>query len=270
MAFLNSKFPFDPDMIQGSTIGIAADIGRHDSGMHRHNRAQLLYAPQGCMTITLDQTQCVLPPTKAAWIPTGINHCVQMRNVVAYRSVYFDTQVFADLPQTVKILGVNGLLQALIERMAFWEWEMNPELQQALVTLFIEELMLAPEETLALVMPTDHRLSDWLLKLQSKGIQAEPLNCMAKTIGASEKTISRIFTKQTGMPYQTWRQQWRLHCAIEKLAERMTVSQVASSLGFSSDSAFISFFKQQLGTTPSQFIKPAMDQIYRCQRLISD
>lgn len=255
MVKLKQTFRFDPDELHCDVIGIAADIGRHDSGMHKHRRAQLLYAPVGCMTITLENTQCVLPPTKAAWIPAGVMHCAMMHNVVAYRSVYFDPQVFPELPKSVKVLGVNPLLQALIERMAFWEWEMKRELQQALVTLFIEELCSSPEEPLQLALPTDPRLAPWLKQLQGRRLHAEPLNCMAKLVGASEKTISRIFAKQTGMPYQAWRQQWRLHLAIEKLAEGWAVSQVASYLGFSSDSAFISFFKQQVGTTPSQYGK---------------
>lgn len=32
----------------------------------------------------------------------------------------------------------------------------------------------------------------------------------ARTGGASEKTISRIFRRETGLSYQQWRQQWRL------------------------------------------------------------
>ena len=246
---------FDIDTLKANVIGIAANLGRHDSGIHQHQKAQLLYAPRGCITITLNNIQCVLPPTKAIWIPAETTHCAKVHNMVAFRSIYFDVKTYPQLPKTVKVFGVNSLLQALIERMAFWESTMEPKSQQALVTLFMEELLTAPDEPLQLTLPTDPRLTQWLLQLRSRKIQPEPLNRMASTISASEKTISRIFTKQTGMPYQAWRQQWRLHSAIEELAEGMTVSHVASSQGFSSDSAFISFFKQQLGSTPGQFIK---------------
>lgn len=57
------------------------------------------------------------------------------------------------------------------------------------------------------------------------------------------------------MPYQAWRQQWRLMKAIELLAEGCSVSHVAFALDFSSDSAFISFFRKQTGGTPSQYIR---------------
>lgn len=43
--------------------------------------------------------------------------------------------------------------------------------------------------------------------------------------------------------------------AIELLAEMPSVSSVAQRLGFSSDSAFIAFFRQFTGTTPKRFMK---------------
>ncbi len=244
----------DIDAADSPIVGIAAEIGHHDSGMHHHRKAQLLYAPAGCMRIALDGRQCVLPPTRAAWIPPGVHHRVTMHNVVAYRSVYFMDGLLPEQPEEVKIIGVNPLLKALIERMAFWQWDMPVTKQQALLTLFSEELAAAPEEYLQLPLPVDSRLTDWLKGLASGAFEPEPLNRMAESIGASEKTISRIFTRETGMPYQSWRQQWRLLAAIELLAEGVCVADVAFALDFASDSAFISFFRQHTGETPRRYM----------------
>ncbi len=57
------------------------------------------------------------------------------------------------------------------------------------------------------------------------------------------------------MNYQDWRQQWRLLKAVELLSTGMQVSAVADWLAFSSDSAFIAFFKKQTGQTPLMFMK---------------
>jgi hypothetical protein len=67
----SSRSPFDPDQHAGSAIGIAAALGWHDSGRHQHQRHQLLFAQAGCMTIELDDQVCLLPPTRAAWLPAG-------------------------------------------------------------------------------------------------------------------------------------------------------------------------------------------------------
>ncbi|MGR5063039.1 AraC family transcriptional regulator [Photobacterium sp. DNB22_13_2] len=255
MALITEQTQFNPDSIPSQIIGIAANIGRHDSGMHSHRKAQLLFAPSGCMSITLDNQQCILPPTRAAWIPSGISHCAVMTNVVAYRSVYFDIRCKEEGFDKLRIIGVTPLLRELIERMAFWPWEMPYSEQEALVSLFWQELAVAPEENLLLPLPSDARLKTWMKKLNNEGRTPPPLNKAALSIGASEKTISRIFSRETGMPYQAWRQQWRLMKAIELLSEHKPVSAVAFELDFSSDSAFISFFRKQTGTTPNAYIK---------------
>ncbi|MCW8335342.1 AraC family transcriptional regulator [Vibrio paucivorans] len=256
MAIIDETTRFDADMLEASVIGIAAEVGKHDSGMHSHCKAQLLFAPQGCMTITLDNTQCILPPTRAAWIPAGVKHCARMNNVVAYRSLYFDQSVSPELEHQVKVFDVSPLFVALIERMAFWPWDIPDKLTTNTVALFFEELASLKEQHLSLPMPTDRRLIPWLSRLQIGDAIVPQLNTLSQTIGASGKTITRIFAKETGMPYQNWRQRWRLQKSIEMLSSGLQVNDVAYQLEFSSDSAFIAFFKQQTGLTPLQYLSP--------------
>ncbi|MGI2068501.1 AraC family transcriptional regulator [Shewanella baltica] len=255
MAFIRPEHQFNPDQLDNLVIGIAADMGEHDSGVHYHRKAQLLYAPTGVMRFTLADTQMVLPPTRAAWLPAGVKHSVTMRNVVAYRSLYFEPETVTSLPDKVTIFHVNPLLKALIDTMSFWPWDKPRSTQHNAFLLLCEELGHAAEENLALPLPQDKRLKTWLAQLQQHQKPPANLKDMAVEIGASERTISRIFSTQTGMAYQAWRQQWRLLSAIEQLAAGASVAQVGFNLQFSSDSAFISFFKQYTGTTPAQYFK---------------
>lgn len=80
---------FDPDIFTDPVIGIASDIGAHDSGQHSHLRHQLLFSAAGSITIEIDKTIYLLPPRRAAWIPAGTIHRAIMRGVMAYRSLYF-------------------------------------------------------------------------------------------------------------------------------------------------------------------------------------
>lgn len=57
------------------------------------------------------------------------------------------------------------------------------------------------------------------------------------------------------MSYQSWRQQWRLLKAMEMLCDGWSLSQVAQQLDFVSDSAFIVFFRQYTGTTPTRYLR---------------
>lgn len=253
MAVIAAGQQFDVDTLSNQVIGIATEVGQHDSGMHQHTKGQLLYAPVGCMSITLDGMQSVLPPTRAAWIPSGTVHCARMRNVVSYRSLYFSADLAKLLPKTMCIVEVSVLLQALIERMAFWDWQKLEIEQTNTLALFFEELALAPHQQLHLPLPQDPRLQPWLRSLTAGDLPPQKLNLLQAEIGACGKTISRLFSRETGMPYQAWRQQWRLLKSIELLAEGKRISTVAADLDFASDSAFISFFKQHTGATPAKY-----------------
>ncbi len=251
---INQQVPFDPDLILADVVGIAAEVGNHDSGMHHHGKGQLLYAPQGCMRIVLDGQRCVLPPIRAAWIPAGVEHQVVMTNVVAYRSIYFSPSVSQLIGHEVKIVAVNEILRALIERMAWWPWDLAEVKTHNIQALFVEEMLQAEPEVLQLTLPSHPRLKSLAEGWSPDGTLPPNLSQLAQNIGASSKTISRIFRRETGMSYQTWRQQWRLLAAIELLSLRYQVNDVAYKLAFSSDSAFIHFFRQQTGLTPLDYI----------------
>ncbi|WP_322852451.1 AraC family transcriptional regulator [Vibrio harveyi] len=254
MAIIEDNTRFDADAIAASIVGIAADVGQHDSGMHEHKKGQLLYAPQGCMTFALDNSICILPPTKAVWIPPHTSHRAVMTNVVAYRSLYFDCSKYT-CPDEIVMIEVNDLLKALIDKMALWEWEIEETKTQATSNLFWEELYQAKQFEFSLPLPSDRRLTGFRKAMTKGDFIAPELNQLSQTVGASSKTITRLFKAETGMSYQDWRQQWRLLKAIELLCEERQVSDVAHCLEFSSDSAFIAFFKKQTGQTPLTFMK---------------
>jgi AraC-like DNA-binding protein len=83
------------------------------------------------------------------------------------------------------------------------------------------------------------------------------LERIAHQVGASKRTLERIFQRETGMTLGGWRQQLRLLQALPLLAAGESVTNVALSVGYASTSAFISRFRQVLGTTPGRYYAPA-------------
>ena len=100
-----------------------------------------------------------------------------------------------------------------------------------------------------LALPQDYRLQ----KIDFQQLPP-PLHVLTATVGASEKTITRIFQKETGLGYQAWRQQWRLLKAIALLSDDLPLMEVAHQLGFASDTIFAQFFKRMTGKTPKQYL----------------
>ncbi|PHV02286.1 AraC family transcriptional regulator [Iodobacter sp. BJB302] len=253
MAYLDANDKFNPDQFGADVVGIASLLGNHDSGLHQHQMGQLLFAKKGCIRISLDGLLCLLPSSRAAWIPPGVKHRAEMRQVVDYRSLYFDLGQFPVLPGKVQVIEVNPLLRAVLERLAMADFD--TDWQQArhanLLSVCIEEINQAKQEPLLLVFPLDRRVSCLQENLEQLPLA---LHLFAQQIAASEKTISRIFQRETGMSYQEWRQQWRFLRAVEMLAENGKLSETASALGFASDSAFIAFFKSRTGKTPRAYL----------------
>ncbi len=260
MAIIDEHTLFDADKLTACVVGIAADIGRHDSGMHQHKKGQLLYASQGCMSFALENSICILPPTKAVWIPAHTQHQAMMTNVVAYRSLYFDCSVF-ECPSDMTTIEVNPVLKALIDKMALWAWDKPENEMKKTTDLFWEEFYEAKCHSFQLPLPSERRLKRFYQQLMQESFLVPSLTTLAQSIGASPKTVTRLFKAETGMSYQDWRQQWRLLKAIELLSREMQVSDAAHWLGFSSDSAFIAFFKKLTGKTPLCFMKNHTDPL---------
>lgn len=259
MAWLSRDDNFDPDSLGVPVVGIAAELGQHDSGFHQHEMGQLLFTQQGCINITLADHLCILPPTRVAWIPPRIIHRAEIKGSVGYRSIYLDVNQIGYLAERVEVLEVTPLLRAILERIALspfnTDWLHGTAAN--LLAVCLDEIHLAKREPTLLPLPFDRRLARIPLTTLPP-----PLKILAMNIGASEKTISRIFRRETGFSYQQWRQQWRLIKSIELLAKQGNLSSVANELAFSSDSAFILFFKKMTGRSPREYMSAYKERSY--------
>lgn len=251
MVWITADTVFNPDDHDNDVLGIATEISQHDSGYHFHRKGQLLFSKQGCMRITLNNSICLLPPAHLAWIPAGVSHRVQTRGVVEYRSIYVDSQRNPLFSPHVEVLSVTPLLREVLERIAFANLSINWKCGTAahLWAVCQDEIHSAQRKLTLIPLPKDRRLH-----CLSEMDMPPPLAKLAAKNGATGKTISRIMVKETGLTYQQWRQQWRLLKAIELLAETHTISDVASILEFSSDSAFVTFFKNMTGSRPRVYM----------------
>lgn len=250
MAWLSQQDKFETHWYQASILGIAAEMGQHDSGFHHHDMGQLLFTQKGCIVISLKQRLSLLPPGRVAWIPPEIAHRAQMKASVGYRSVYLSQQYADKIGSEVMILTVSPLLRELLERIAVapFDSDWNDGRLANLLPVFIDELQSANSEPTLLSIPKDRRIKNLSME------QLPPsLIQLAQAVGASEKTVTRIFLRETGMNYQAWRQQWRFIKAVELLAQGKAYHFISQELGLTSDSAFINLFKKMSGVTPKEY-----------------
>lgn len=244
----------DPDRLSAPVVGFVIDApAPHDSGVHQHRRAQLLYAVSGVLQISIGHTQYLLPPTLAAWIPPGLPHRAQAGKPFAYRSLYFDARHARGLPATPRIVAVSPLLRELIVCMADWPLEDRLSAAQArLLRVLVDTLLLAPEQPLQLTLPQDLRLQRIAGCLLADPRLSRDLAALTIRFGLGLRCASRLFQAQTGMALGAWCQQLRLLAGSRMLAEGMAVGEVSDALGYAQESAFIAMFKRCTGRSPGQ------------------
>jgi transcriptional regulator GlxA family with amidase domain len=94
-----------------------------------------------------------------------------------------------------------------------------------------------------------------LLRAVCDILQADPgdtrtLAELGRAVGASDRSLSRLFRTDLGMTFPQWRTQLRLHHALVLLAEGIPVTTVAHQCSWSLASAFIDVFRRSFGHTP--------------------
>jgi len=79
------------------------------------------------------------------------------------------------------------------------------------------------------------------------------LSEIASDLGVTSIYLTQCFKRSEGMPLYRYQTLLRLSRALDRLPERDDITDLAFELGFSSHSHFTAVFRNELGTTPSQF-----------------
>jgi AraC-like DNA-binding protein len=116
-----------------------------------------------------------------------------------------------------------------------------------------DQLRRYPAEPLYLPEPGDDRLQAISAILHATPGDPRTLAELGREAGAGERTLSRLFRRETGMTFPQWRTQLRLHHGLVRLTQGDSVTTVAVAVGFANPSAFIAAFKDMFGVTPGAY-----------------
>lgn len=124
-----------------------------------------------------------------------------------------------------------------------------------LIGFLIDQLRVLPVVPLELPMPRDPRALRVAERLRENPGEAVDLDSVARSAGASRRTLERLFRSETGISLGRWRQQARLLEAMRLLARGEPVTSIALEVGYESPSAFIASFSNAFGTTPGRYYR---------------
>ncbi|AFJ86201.1 helix-turn-helix transcriptional regulator [Burkholderia vietnamiensis] len=219
---------------------------------HTHAWAQLAYASRGVLRVATTGTTWMVPPSRAIWVPPHVTHEVVIVEEAYLRTVYLDESIVPDGLDACRVVEVTGLLRELI--VALDARALSSARERLLCGLVLDELSHAEPLPLAVPMPEEKRLRMLCESVLAQPAHAESLEHWASEVGASTRTISRLFKQELGVSFSQWRQQALLARAIPLLNQGRALSHVARELGYQSQSAFSAMFRRAFGESPRAFM----------------
>ncbi|MEU3634433.1 helix-turn-helix transcriptional regulator [Streptomyces fradiae] len=234
--------PVAPTRVQSMATGSEIDA-------HRHDDHQIVYAGRGALTVTTGRGTWVAPATRAIWVPAGTVHAHQAHGAVDLHLVGLpvgDNPLGLDEPT---VLSVGPLLRELLVAYTRPPLDDRPE-RSRLRAVLLDQLRAAPRRAVHLPSPVSPRLTALCALLGADPADNRTLAALGREVGASERTLSRLFRAELGMTFPQWRTRLRLHHALVLVARGTPVTAVAHRCGWSSASAFIDVFRRAFGHTP--------------------
>ncbi|HEV7602392.1 MAG TPA: helix-turn-helix transcriptional regulator [Bradyrhizobium sp.] len=225
---------------------------------HMHREAQLVYAAKGTMQVTTPKGRWLVPPDRAVWVPARLPHAIDVLADIEMRTLYFDLDWLAREERSASleaefVVRVSPLLHQAI--LAMFDDHTTAERTALLIKLAMLELHQAEDSATFIPLPHEprcRRAADIVLADLTGDHEIETL---AREVGTSARTLSRLFAAETQLSFKSWCQRARIAAAIEKLSTdvNLSVKQLAADLGYASVPAFSYAFRQVTGKTPTEF-----------------
>jgi AraC-like DNA-binding protein len=218
---------------------------------HQHPGHQLIYVSSGVLLAQTFAGSWVASKDRAIWMPSETWHEHRAYGAAVIHTVGFDAGVAPLPPDSPAIVAVNGLLRELL--LALTDPETPPPEVDRLRAVLGDRLRRSSQEPISLPAAHDPRLACACAIALQHLETPMPLSALADAAVTTERTLSRLFHKETGMSYPQWRAQARAIHAMILLAQGESVSDTGSLCGWSTTSAFIDSFRRAMGQTPGAY-----------------
>jgi AraC-like DNA-binding protein len=225
---------------------------------HMHREAQLVYAAKGTMQVTTPKGRWLVPPDRAVWVPALLEHSIDVLADIQMRTLYFDLAWLKREKRSASlaaefVVRVSPLLHQAI--LALFDVSNDRERTGLLVKLVMLELHQAEDSATFIPLPQEPRCRRAADIVLADPTGSHEIETLAREVGTSARTLSRLFSAETQLSFKSWCQRARIAAAIERLSMQANVSvkQLASDLGYASVPAFSHAFRQVTGKTPTAF-----------------
>jgi len=253
---------FDPDATTSPAVALRLDVADNDSEapVHQHRKGQLVFALKGGVVCEVPNALWMVPPNCAVWVPGGMPHS-NRATANARLCFLFVEPGAAKMPRDCCTLVISPLLRELIQHLANQpQAYARNSATGRMACVLLDELVQMPVEQLHLPISDEPRIKAIAQALADNPADRSTLAQWGRRFAMSERTLTRLVLKETGLSFGRWRQQLQLIIALRQLSAGASVQQVSGELGYESVTAFITMFKKSLGQPPARYFASMAQQ----------
>ncbi len=228
---------------------------------HTHPWHQIVFPLTGLLQTNIDAESFIVPHNSLLYIPANTIHRSIAVTNTEFLAIYLNPDSFVDYRNKLKSCLITPFLKALILLLIDEESTVNTQVMLTnLLTVLRDQIQLATNFDIPILIPRDRRLLSIFTKLQHQPDLTLTMAQWAIKVGASERTLSRVCAKEFNQSFSLWRQNVRLVLSLQLLNKNMSILEIAMHLGYKSDSSYIYAFKRLFLQTPSKYRKDYLHQ----------
>jgi AraC-like DNA-binding protein len=207
-----------------------------------------VYAARGVLSVHTDRGTSIVPANRVAWTPAGFTHYHRAHGRTDMRILFLPASLARLAPPHPAVFMVSDLAREVLLTLTGprnydrASRDYDRAAQARLRRVLVDELREAH----------DDRLQAIARMLYEQPADNTSLAELGQTIGASARTLSRLFHNELGMTFYQWRTQLRIYHALILLADGHDTTYVAHACGWANPSSFIAAFTNIIGTTPGR------------------
>jgi methylphosphotriester-DNA--protein-cysteine methyltransferase/quercetin dioxygenase-like cupin family protein len=219
---------------------------------HVHDDHELLHVLSGSFLLEAGNVSWLVPPTVGVWIPAGVAHRSAATRGTRFYCQYVDPARCSIAWQGITSLTISPLVAELVAHLHRVDLPVD-ERRRAEHVMF-DQLRPIDRAGIQLPMPSDERALELAHALLADPADQRSLDQWGHQVGASPRTLTRVFAAETGMNFADWRAQVRVRAALVHLTNGMSVTRTARALGYRSASSFVASFRRTTGRTPLECV----------------
>jgi AraC-like DNA-binding protein len=216
-----------------------------------------VYAARGVLSVHTERGTSIVPANRVAWTPAGFTHYHRAHGNTDMRIVFLPASLARLIPGHPAVFIASDLAREILLTLT-GPRNYDPAARNVdrtararLHRVLVDELHEAHEQPLQLPEPHDDRLQAIAQMLYENPTDNTSLAELGRTIGASARTLSRLF-HELGMTFYEWRTQLRIYHALVLLADGHDTTHIAHACGWANPSHFIAAFTKLVGATPGR------------------